>query len=157
MDKRKTKDKSRKAPKIVDLNDYRRNKNEERRREYERVLFNRVLGVYSFVEKGKLQHVETADISYSGIKFRETKPELPIKVGNRVALRFYFTPGSYLRIVVQVKRVTPFEDNGRSGLEYGCELDTKTKSYTVLKQLVEFMHQYSEIACQDTNPPLVFF
>ncbi len=48
MDKRKSKDKEKVKDKVVDLSDYRKNKNEERRREYERVLFNRVLGVYSF-------------------------------------------------------------------------------------------------------------
>src|SRR3954469_9852600 len=85
---------------IIDLNIYRKNKNEERRREYERVLFNRVLGVYSFAEKVGLHHVEVMDISFSGIKFREIRPEMPLKVSQKIALRFYFTPSSYLRLVV---------------------------------------------------------
>ncbi len=121
MDKRKSKDKS-KQPKIVDLNDYRKNKTEERRREYERVLFNRILGVYSFAEKTGLHHVEVDDISFSGIKFKEVRPEKPMHSGQRVALRFYFTPSSYLRLVVEVKRVMPFMEEDREGLEYGCEL-----------------------------------
>src|SRR5271163_279464 len=112
MDKRKSKDKEKPkqetAEKIVDLNDYRKNRTEERRREYERVLFNRILGVYSFAEKTGLHHVEVVDISYSGIKFREEKPEQPLKVGQKIALRFYFTPSSYLRLVVEVKRLKPF-------------------------------------------------
>src|SRR5437016_5456810 len=129
MDKRKSKDsKEKEKPKanidkIVDLTNYRKNKSEERRRAYERVLFNRILGVYSFAEKTGLHHVEVIDISFSGIKFREEKPELPLKVGHKIALRFYFTPGSYLRLVVDVKRATPFKEEDRAGLEYGCELD----------------------------------
>ena len=162
MDKRKSKDKETKEKstqenQVVDLNNYRKNKSEERRREYERVLFNRILGVYSFAEKTGLHHVEVMDISYSGIKFKEERPEAPLKVGQKIALRFYFTPSSYLRLVVEVKRVTPFNEEDREGLEYGCELDKNTKSYDVLKQLISFMYKYAEVACQDNNPPMIWF
>ncbi len=160
MDKRKSKDKEKpktSVDKIVDLNDYRKEKSEERRREYERVLFNRILGVYSFAEKTGLHHVEVVDISYSGIKFREERPENPLKVGQKIALRFYFTPSSYLRLVVDVKRAKPFQEEDREGLEYGCELDKNTKSYDVIRQLIGFMYKYSEIACQDQNPPMIWF
>lgn len=161
MDKRKTSKDKDKAPKrvdkIVDLSDYRKNKTEERRREYERVLFNRILGVYSFAEKTGLNHVEVIDISYSGIKFKEDRPENPLKSGQKIALRFYFTPSSYLRLVVEVKRVTPFTEEDREGLEYGCELDKNTKSYEVIKQLIAFMYKYAEFACEDTNPPMIWF
>jgi hypothetical protein len=155
MDKRKSKDKKRVS--IIDLNDYRKNKSEQRRREYERVLFNRILGVYSFAEKTGLQHVEILDISYSGIKFRETQPEVSLKVDQKVALRFYFTPSSYLRLIVNVKRLTPFKEDDREGLEYGCELDKSTRSYDVIRQLISFMYKYAEIACQDQNPPMIWF
>jgi hypothetical protein len=160
MDKRKSKDKDKSSKivdKIVDLNHYRKNKNEERRREYERVLFNRILGVYSFAEKTGLNHVEVVDVSYSGLKFREERPEIPLKMGQKIALRFYFTPSSYLRVVVDIKRLTPFEEEERQGLEYGCELDKNTKSYEVIKQLIAFMYKYAEIACQDNNPPMIWF
>lgn len=161
MDKRKpSKEKAKpakSAEKIVDLNDYRKNRSEERRREYERVLFNRILGVYSFAEKTGLHHVEVIDISYSGIKFREERPEHPMQVGHKIALRFYFTPSSYLRLVVEVKRVKPFTEEDREGLEYGCELDKNTKSYDVLRQLIGFMYKYAETAVQDTNPPMIWF
>jgi hypothetical protein len=155
MDKRKSKDKSKVS--IIDLNDYRKNKNEERRREYERVLFNRILGVYSFAEKTGLHHVEVVDISYSGIKFREDSPDHPLKLSQKIALRFYFTPSSYLRLVVEVKRTTPFKEEDREGLEYGCVLDKNTKSYDVIRQLISFMYKYAEIACQDSAPPMIWF
>ncbi len=155
MDRKKSKDKS--GQKIVDLIDYRKNKSEERRREYERVLFNRILGVYSFAEKTGLHHVEVMDISFSGIKFREERPSHPLRPEDKVALRFYFTPASYLRLVVEVKRSIPFKDDDREGLEYGCELDRNTKSYEVIQTLIKFMEKYSEIACQDENPPMIWF
>lgn len=142
---------------IVDLASYRKNKTDERRREYERILFNRILGVYSFLEQTGLNHVEILDISYSGIKFREDRPEVPLTIGQKIALRFYFTPSSYLRLVVEIKRVTPFDEAERKGLEYGCELDRTTKSYEVLHKLVGFMETYSEVACQDSHPPMLFF
>jgi len=53
MDKRKSKDKGR--DRIIDLQKYRKDKTEERKREYERLLFNRILGVYSFAEREELK------------------------------------------------------------------------------------------------------
>jgi hypothetical protein len=158
MDNRKSKDKS--EQRIIDLNDYRKERDEERRREYERVLFNRILGVYSYAEtagKNSLNHVEVLDVSYSGLRFREDKPELPLRVGSKVALRFYFTPSSYLRVVIDVKRVTKFEEDDRKGYDYGCEIDPSTKSCEVLKSFVSFMYKYAETACNDENPPPNFY
>lgn len=157
MDKRKSKDKGGSKERVIDLENYRKEKSEEKRREYERVLFNRILGVYSFAEKTGLHHVEVVDISYSGIRFREEKPEHPLKPGQKIALRFYFTPSSYLRVVVEVKRMIPFNEEERQGLEYGCELDKQTKSYEVINELVSFMYKYAETACQDQNPPMIWF
>jgi len=163
MDKRKQKSKSKKKSgtskkhQIIDLTQYRKNKNEQRMREYERILFNRILGVYSFAEKKGLHHVEVIDISFSGLKFRELAPEEPCKIGDRLALRFYFTPSSYLRLVTEVKRVVPFHEKDRDGIECGCTVDKDTRSYAVLKTLVQFMQQYSEVACQDDHPPLIWF
>lgn len=157
MDKRKSPKDGKGKERVIDLNNYRKEKNEEKRREYERVLFNRILGVYSFAEKSGLHHVEVMDISYSGIRFREDKPEHPLKPNQKIALRFYFTPSSYLRLLVEVKRVIPFTEEGHQGLEYGCELDKQTKSYEVINELVSFMYKYAEVACQDQNPPMIWF
>lgn len=154
MDKRKPPDKDHQ---IVDLQHYRKNKSEERRREYERVLFNRILGVYSFAEKTGLQHIEVVDISYSGLRIREESPDKPLRVDEKVALRFYFTPSSYLRVIVDVKRAAPFKEDDREGMEYGCQLDKTTKSYEVVRELIAFMYKYSETACQDHNPPMIWF
>lgn len=158
MDKRKKSGKKRgKKEDVIDLSSYRKNKNEERMREYERILFNRILGVYSFAEKSGLHHVEVVDISYSGLRFKEVNPEKPCQIGDKLSLRFYFTPSSYLKLVMQVQRTIPFKDDGREGIEYGCVLDKKTRSYQVIKTLVDFMHNYSELAVQDHNPPMIWF
>ncbi|MBI4402528.1 MAG: PilZ domain-containing protein [Deltaproteobacteria bacterium] len=156
MDKRKNRQKD-KEQRIISLDDYRRNKTEEKRRQYERVLFNRILGVYSFVEKNGLQHIEVMDISRSGLKFREQMPEHPLPVGQKMALRFYFTPSSYLRVIIEVKRANRFSDDERTGFEYGCALDTNTRSYEAIKTLISFMYKYSEIACKDQSPPMIWF
>lgn len=150
-------DKSKGKIEIIDLNNYRKNKTEERKREYERVVFNRVLGVYSYVEHSKLSSIEVQDISPTGVRFREISPEKVIKEESDITLRFYFTPSSFLRVVGKVKRVTSFKEKGREGVEYGCELDKKTKSYEVIKKLISFLQQYSEVACQDQNPPMNFY
>ena len=143
--------------KIIDLNLYRKNKNELRRREYERVLFNRILGVYTFLERQELNHVEIFDISYTGIRFQEGNPKEPLAIGQKMPIRLYFTPSSFLRIIIEVKRAVPFKDGDKEGLEYGCIIDRETKSYEALKVLVSFMYKYSEIASPDHRPPMMWF
>lgn len=159
MDRRKSKISKPKKPEnaIIKFSDYQKNKNKQRRREYERILFNRILGVYSFAEKDGLHHIEVIDVSYSGMKFIEENPVGQLRTGDKLALRFYFTPSSFLRLVLKINRVSPFKANAREGLEYGCEFDKGTKSYKVIKQLVSFMQVYSEVACRDQNPPMIFF
>lgn len=155
MDRNKKGSKEKKG--VVNLSDYRKDKSEKRMRDYERILFNRILGVYSFAEKGQLHHVEIVDVSYSGVKFREMGNGKPFQVGDKLALRFYFTPSSYLRVIMQVKRAAPIEEDGKEGLEYGCSLDKQTRAYEVIRQLISFMHKYTETACQDENPPMIWF
>ncbi len=157
LKEKSTSDKRKSKTRIISLEAYRKNKSEERRREYERVLFNRILGVYSFAERNGLKHVEVVDISYSGIRFREEKPETPLTVGDKLAVRFYFTPSSYLRLIVEIKRSSPYREEGREGLDYGCEIDRNTRSYDVIRQLVSFMYKYSEVACRDEHPPMIWF
>ena len=91
------------------------------------------------------------------MKFFEERPVKQLQKGSKLALRFYFTPSSFLRLVLNINRVSPVSEHGREGLEYGCEFDKNTKSYKVIRQLVSFMHVYSEVACSDQNPPMIFF
>ncbi len=149
--------KSKRVGKVVDLIKYRKNKNDERRREYERTLFNRLLGVYSFVETDKLRQVEIIDLSLNGIKFREEYNQKRFEPREKINIRFYCTPSSFLKVIATIKRLNEKIENGKKYIEYGCEIDNKTKSYEALKQLVCFMQKYSEIACPDSNPPIIWF
>ncbi len=142
---------------IVDFAQYRKNKTEQRFREYERVLFNRVLGVYSYAERNSLDQVEVVDISFKGIRYRERGERPSHEKGEEVALRFYFTPSSYMKIIVEIKRIHLFEEAGIKWVEYGGNFNTQTKSYAAMKQLVSFLQVYSEVACQDHSPPQNWF
>ncbi len=158
MDKGKSKTPKRVNEKIIDLSLYRRNKSEQRRREYERLLFNRILGVYSFAEKGGLHHIEVIDVSQSGLRFREKQgTEKPMLAGQQVNLRLYFTPHTFLRILTTVKRMEKETVNGQTVYEYGCEIDRETLSYETLRQLLMFMEKYAQIATEDPNPPMIWF
>lgn len=156
-EKSSSKTRTKSGKKIVDLSEFRKSKHEEVRRDYERILFNRVLGVYSFAERVGVHHIEVVDLSQTGLRFREQSPEVPFQPGQKIALRFYFTPTSFLRVIVDVLRATPYKDSGRSGFEYGCRIDAETKSAEVVRQLVTFMHSYADLACQDSSPPLLWF
>jgi len=160
MDKRKSRSSNREQ--VIDLVAYRKNKSEERRREYERVLFNRILGVYTFIEKPDVSHIEIVDISLSGVRFKQFPKKgkigaFPLMVGDKVPLRFYFTPHTFLRVIAEIKRANPVDEEGRQGMEYGCLIDQNTKSYEVIQRLIQFMESFAEVGTDDQNPPLVFF
>lgn len=148
---------SKKNPKVLDLSQFRQLKIEEKRRHYERVIFTRVLGLYSFMEEsgGGLEQIDIVDMSENGLKMFRSQPHNILEVGSSIPLRLYFTPSSYLKILVYIRRIE--ENTDRKGYEYGCEIDRDTKSYMVLKQLVLFLRTYSEMACEDSTPPLVWF
>ncbi len=153
---RRTSSKTKKVPmNIVDFNGYKKDRDQRKKREYERLLFNRLFGVCSFVEQDKLIPIDIQDVSYSGIRFRQpAHSEFPVKAGTKVGMRFYFTPTSFIRLQAEIKRYEVISADAKRYFEYGCELSKDTKSYEVLHSLIQFMHKYSEVATTDEKSPI---
>ena len=70
--------------KVVQFSEIRREKKETLRRDYERVLFNRILGCYTVIEKLGLKSVEMRDISKSGCSFRMPTSEGAFKMDESI-------------------------------------------------------------------------
>ncbi|MEZ4814217.1 MAG: PilZ domain-containing protein [Bdellovibrionota bacterium] len=134
--------------KLIQIGEIRAAKQDDLRREYERILFGRILGCYTIAQTTGMKAVEIVDISKSGISFKMDPKGSFYNVGEEVDLRLYFSAKSYLPIKVKVKRASQLEDSDKMWL-YGCTLDTTLKAHKVIETLVDFIAAYSEQAKQD--------
>ena len=142
--------------KLIQIGDLREAKQSDLRREYERILFGRILGCYTIAATTGMKGVEVMDISKSGISFKMDPKGSFYNVGEEVDLRLYFSAKTYLPIRVKVKRADQLDEVGGHGPEeksklwlYCCSFDSTLKSYQAIEQLIDFIKVYSENAKQE--------
>ncbi|MBS1983786.1 MAG: PilZ domain-containing protein [Bdellovibrionales bacterium] len=135
--------------KLVQISEARRDKQEKLKREYERVLFNRILGSYTYIEKLGLKSVEVLDISKSGCSFRMPYSEGAFALDEELDFRFYFSNSTYLPCRIIVKRVMETEENSTRYWQFGCAFDTALSNYQAVDKFVEFINAYSLCAKED--------
>lgn len=134
--------------KLIQIGDLRAAKQDDLRREYERILFGRILGCYTIAQTTGMKAVEIVDISKSGISFKMDPKGSFYNVGEEVDLRLYFSAKTFLPIKVTVKRAAQMQDDDTAWI-YGCTLDTTLKAHKVIDTLVDFIAAYSEQAQKD--------
>jgi hypothetical protein len=144
-------------PKLVQIAERRKEKQEALRREYERVLFRHVLGCYTLIEQLGLKAVEMLDISKSGCSFRMRSEDGCYNVGEEIDFRFYFSNSTYLPTKIVIKRVHRIEERGIVYYQYGCVFDPALSSVGAIKKFVEFVQAYSENAKEDKGDRQVWY
>ncbi len=148
--------------KVVDFNKKRLESIEQKRRTFERVVFQEFLGVYTVVDdQGSGFPVKLIDISKDGCQFQvpfSAKAKNQFKAGTETTLKLYFTKGSYLPAVVTVRHASEYIDkDGDAWLRLGGEFDTKIPSFQALKSFIDFIFQYAEFSCLDKGESKVYF
>lgn len=143
--------------KVVQFSEKRKEKQEQLRRDYERVLFKRILGCYTFIDKLGLKSVEIVDISKSGCSFRWPASDGAFNQDEEIDFRFYFSQNTYLPMKLTVKRVLKVEENGTSYWNHGCVFDTDLSTYPVLEKMVDFIQAYSLTAKEDKGEAQIFY
>ena len=143
--------------KVVQFSDARKEKQDTLKREYERVLFDRILGCYCVVEKVGLKSAEMRDISRSGCSFRTPVDQGAFNQGEEIDFRFYFSNKTYLPAHMTVKRVVKVEDNGSWFYEFGCIFDQTSSTFTALEKFIEFVNAYAMNAKEDKGELAVWF
>ena len=143
--------------KVVQFNEVRKEKQETLKREYERVLFNRILGCYCVVEKVGLKAAEMRDISKSGCSFRTPVDHGSFNQGEEISFRFYFSNNTYLPMYLTVKRVVKVEDKGEWFFDYGCVFDQSHSTFPALEKFVDFINAYAGSAKEDKGELAVWF
>ncbi|MBF0207177.1 MAG: PilZ domain-containing protein [Oligoflexia bacterium] len=132
---------------------------EQRRREFERVMFQNFLGVYSVLDDDKEQTVaiELVDISDNGCLFqipchnpKNSASIQHLRKKSSVDLRIYFTEKSYLLIAVSVRYCKEFVDmEGITYFRFGCEFDKSSSSFEALESFIKFIYKFAEHASTD--------
>ena len=147
--------------KVVDFNQAREQRLEEKRRKTERVFFKNFISVYSVVDKSKMHPVELIDVSEEGCSFQvpyNLKKPIPWpQQSSDLPLRMYFSQDSFLEIIVHIKNSSPIYENETSYVRFGCAVDKSLTSYPAYQQFVRFLKLYAEHCRKDNGEMSVFF
>ncbi len=146
-------------PQVVDFNEVRAQKLEEKRRSTERIFFKNLLSVYSVIEGSTLMPIEFMDISDEGCAFQVPyDPTSPWpKETDQIPLRIYFTQSTYLELKVTIRNSRTCIENNQRYVRYGCTIDTTSRAYEAYLQFVRFMRAYSEHSHRDLGKNTVFY
>lgn len=148
--------------KVFDFNEKRKKSIEQKRRTFERVVFQEFLGVETVVDdQGTGFPIKLVDISGDGCQLQlpfTLKAKNQFKDGTEVTLKFFFTKGSYLPAVVTVRHASEYVDkDGNAWLRLGGAFDTSLPSFKALSSFIDFIYQYAEFSCLDKGQSKVYF
>ena len=143
---------------LLSFSSVRKEKIEEKRRNYERVMFRDILNVYTTVENSGLQPIELIDISRGGLLFQIPKSsDFECKEGDELSFRMYFASESFLPIRAKVVRVVDAIEDGISFSRYGCRIDTGLSSYEALDHFVQFISKCAEHGHEDHESLKIYY
>lgn len=148
--------------KVLNFVEKRKENVEQKRRSFERVLFQNFLGAYSVIDQaGTIYPIELVDISHDGCLFQiPWEPSRDAKIDNdtEITMRMYFTKQSYTPVVVNVKYGKEhLGKDGNTYMQYGCEFDKSLPSFKVMSNFIEFMYSFAEHSAIDRGDQKAFF
>jgi len=148
--------------KVIDFQKKREESIETKRRDFERVMFDDFLGTYTVVDEVASGYpVKMIDISKDGCMFQVPAHKNNSKVfgeGVEITLKFYFTKGSYIPAVLNIKHSHEYVDNrGDTYVRYGGTFDKSLPSFKALKSFIDFIYNFAEFSCIDKGESKVYF
>jgi hypothetical protein len=144
---------------IVDFNEARAQKLEEKRRKTERIFFKHLLSVYSVTGGNGMFPIELIDVSEDGCSFQiPFDPAKPWPTdSNDVPLRLYFSQDTFMEVRMQIQNSRPCIENQARYVRFGCSVDKTTSAYPAYQQFVRFLKSYAEHAHKDKGDVTVFY
>lgn len=148
--------------KVIDFSAKRKESIEQKRRSFERVVFQEFLGVYTVVDDhGSSFPIKLIDISNDGCQLQlpfSLKAKNQFKAGSEITLKLYFTKGSFLPACVTIRHASEYVDQqGNAWLRLGTEFDTSLPTYKALSHFIQFIYSYAEFSCLDKGESKVYF
>ena len=143
---------------VVNLSSVRQEKIEEKRRQYERVVFQSSFGVFTYSEAVGLNAIEVVDISEGGIQFQTPqRSTLKLEAGDVIPVRLYFAADHYISIEVKVVRSFTAVEDGRAVHRYGCLMDKTMATYGAFFHFVQFIQKCAETGHRDDKNHKIFY
>lgn len=148
--------------KVFDFSEKRRQSIEQKRRNFERVVFDEFLGVDAVIDDNGTGHpLKLVDISGDGCLFQvpfSKEARQRFKSGEEVTLKLFFTKTSFLPVVIKVRHATEYVDQrGDAYWRCGGEFDKTLPSFKALESFIQFMYKYAEFSCHDSAAHKVYF
>ncbi len=148
--------------KLLDFVGKRKENIEQKRRSFERILFQNFLGAYTVLDNhGTVYPVTLIDISQEGCLFQipvGPKGTSPYEKDTEHTLRMYFTKETFIPVVVRIKYGNEvLGTDGNHYFAYGCEFDTSLPSFAALQSFIDFLYSYSEHSAHDRGDTRAFF
>jgi hypothetical protein len=145
---------------VVDFNQVRAQKLEEKRRTTERIFFKQLLSVYSVIGRSSMCPIEFIDLSEEGCSFQipyDVENPWPKDGTTDMPIRIYFSQDTYLEIRVKIQNSRPSIENNRRYVRFGCTVEKSTQSFAAYQQFVRFLRTYAEHAHKDVGDVSVFY
>jgi hypothetical protein len=147
--------------KVIDFVSKRQGNIENKRRNFERLMFQNVMGAYSVIAQGDAIHpITMVNISKDGCMFRipwRVNEDEKIATDSELSLRMYFSKKSYIPVVVKVVRSQEVLEDGRTYMDYGCMFDKSLQSFAALEAFIDFLYKFAEYSAVDQGSDKVFF
>jgi hypothetical protein len=138
---------------IVSLDQFRNRKQEEKKRKTERIFFHHLMGTYAVVRPGKMVPVDLIDVSEDGLAIQvpyESDKSFP-QDAKGIPIRLYFSPDSFMEVVVDVKNNHSTIEGGVRYLRYGCQVHAEQRAFTAWTQFIGFLKAFSEVSERDSG------
>jgi hypothetical protein len=138
---------------IIQLDQVRSKKLEEKKRRTERIFFNELMGVYGVSKTETLIPIELVDVSEAGLGFQVRHKEnisWPVDLSDQ-KIRLYFSPESFMEVVVDVRNSRPVIEHGIRMIRFGAEVQEGQKAFKAWSQFVGFLRTYAEVSQRDTG------
>ena len=150
------------SDKVLDFVGKRNENIEQKRRNFERILFKNFLGAYTVLDdNGTNYKIQLVDISREGCLFQipyDPTRQTAFEDGHEIKMRMYFTEASYVPVICKVKRFQEYIDaEGLLYARYGCEFDKSISSFEAVESFIEFLYKFAEHSSIDRGDQRVYF
>jgi hypothetical protein len=149
---------------VIDFAKKRKETIEQKKRQFERVFFDELIGCYSAIEsEDKVIEVKVLDVSKSGCLIEvpmNSKHDQYFAIDSTVKLRLYFTKKSFIPLEARVARseeVTSSDRGHKKVIQFGMEFDQNLACHKVLESFVSFIEQFAEYSRVDNQQLKTYF
>jgi hypothetical protein len=149
----------REVAQVVDFEDVKQARMEEKRRKTERIFFKNLLSVYCVVGTSHMRPIEIIDVSEDGCSFQVPFDgrQPGFQNAEELTLRLYFSQDTYVPCIFRIQNARSAIVDGKRFHRYGCSVDKTVQSYPAYQQFVRFLEAYGEHAHRDKGDVSVFY